>query len=199
VIVSPPELCMMIRRLEVQNTNIATEAAAAAELSFTQIQRVPDVLQIEARRVTPVGPSLAIQIGKGKVTARTGAMTVHVSSTSALAEKIRVIQRRKTEDELLFDKGAGQLLSMVIPPGRDVRALRKGGAIAASLNGLEDDQLQLQMRHTTRARTLKYLGHGMYNGTDIARGLRVQQLLQVTDRLSVAASKMTSGGSGTRT
>lgn len=173
IIITPPEIMKMCAKMDNMGTTAATSASVALRLAYSTLQRLPDVLQIQARYVTPhTRATTAVTLTKGKMTRCHGAHTVHVGGK--LAGEVLEVKRVALSDSLFHAK-AKAIIQSVMPDGRTMKASRKGATIACCINGVGDAELNAQLLHPQMKTTKKYTHHGKYSATALNRGLQLQQ------------------------
>jgi len=166
-ILTPPEIALMMLQLGAMSDRAALEMKVALGTAYTTIQRLPDVLQVCTTDVRQIGDLIAVTITSGKVVDRIGAYSIHLEAESDVGKALWELAKYKAKqaEENLFLRPEKLLakFNLVKPAGSGERAVRKGAAIAAAVSGSSVDQIQTQMQHTSRARTLQYLGMGQWN------------------------------------
>lgn len=193
IFLSPPEMALVAYRLRLQQTEAAAEAATAGCLAYTQVQRAPDILRAPAIGVRKLKDTTAVAITKSKMQRRTGTYAVHVegalqSELQQLSAKKRARSEGQSSDaeadgERLFSTQAQKQLARAMPKGKTLRAIRKGGAIAAATGGTSDEDLQAQMRHANVKQTLGYLGASTWSSSTRARGVAIQRSIGLDEIL----------------
>lgn len=160
-IISPPQAAALIHRLEAKQQS---EAALAVEVTYTAVQRLPDVLSIETAAVTQMNTYTSALVTKGKVTARAGAHPIHLQN-EPLGDRVMTLlqQRENAGATTLFPEATRRQIRAAMPPDKQVQSLRKGAAIAASLGGTPIDTLSRAMGHASIERTTDYLRRGVYD------------------------------------